>query len=109
MIVSKGTASVVDLSSGLFSTTDLIPSSGVVFASILGVSGCVGFTGCVGCSGVGFTGCVGCSNFGSTFCSGLGKELKSLFVKYPTYRYPLILIIPLASSVELVTVVWVLC
>ena len=97
-IVSKGIASVVDLSSGLFTTTDLIPSSGVVLYS----SFVVGCTGCV-------DSIVDCSSFGRTFCSCCGKTFKSLCVKYPTYRYPSILITPLASSVELVTVVWVLC
>ena len=59
-IVSKGTTSVVDLSSGLFSTGTFGPSSVVVLWSTAGV-GCVGF--------------------GRTFCSVWGKAPKSLSVK----------------------------
>ena len=72
--VLKGTASVVDLSSGLFSTNVLGATSGVVLYSTLGVGsgwGCVGST-------------IGCVCFGRTFCSGWGNAPKSLSVKYPT-------------------------
>ena len=66
--VSKATASVVDLSSGLFSTGTFGSSAGVVLKSTEGVG--------VGCG----WGCVG-SNFG---CVCFGKSPKSLRVKYPT-------------------------
>ena len=65
--VLKGTASVVDLSSGLFSTNVLGATSGVVLYSTLGV-------------GSGW----GCVCFGRTFCSGWDNTPKSLSVKYPT-------------------------
>ena len=68
-IVWKVIASVVDLSSGLFSITVLIPSSGVVLCSTFAV-GCSGWVGSVG--------------FGRTFCSTWGNTPKSLSVKYPT-------------------------
>ena len=70
--VLKGTASVVDFSSGLFSTNVLGAVSGVVLYSTLGVGvGCVGST-------------IGCVGFGRTFCSDWGNTPKSLRVKYPT-------------------------
>ena len=70
--VLKGTASVVDFSSGLFSTGALGPSSGVVLWSTTGAGvGCVGST-------------IGCICFGRTFCSSWGNTPKSLRVKYPT-------------------------
>ena len=62
--VSKATTSVVDLSSGLFSTGTFGSSTGVVLKSTEGVG-----VGCVG------------SNFG---CVCFGKAPKSLRVKYPT-------------------------
>ena len=67
--VLKGTASIVDLSSGLFSTNVLGAASGVVLYSTLGVG-----------SGWGW----GCVCFGRTFCSAWGNAPKSLSVKYPT-------------------------
>ena len=78
--VWKVMASVVDLSSGLFSTTVLIPSSGVVLYSnfVVGCSGRVGST-------AGFSGWVGSTfgsvGFGRTFCSTWGKASRSLSVK----------------------------
>ena len=70
--VLKGTASVVDFSSGLFSTNVL----GVVLYSTLGVGVGCGW-GCVGST-------IGCVGFGRTFCSTWGNTPKSLRVKYPT-------------------------
>ena len=68
-IVSKGTTSVVDLSSGLFSTGALGPSSVIILWSTAGAGvGCVGST-------------AGCVGFGRTFCSAWGKAPKSLSVK----------------------------
>ena len=59
--VLKGTASVVDFSSGLFSTN-------VLGAGVGSGWGCVGST-------------IGCVCFGRTFCSPWGDTLKSLRVK----------------------------
>ena len=79
--VLKATGSVVDLSSGLFSITDLVPSSGVVLYSTFGVSGWEGFSGFGRIFG---SGCVGCSVFVIILCWGCVKVPKSPFVKYPT-------------------------
>ena len=60
----------------MFSITVLIPSSGVVLYSTLGVGVGSGW-GCVGST-------FGSVGFGRTFCSSWGNTPKSLSVKYPT-------------------------
>ena len=120
LIVSKGITSMVVLSSGLFIDKLSTPSSGVVLYSIFG------FEISVSCLWISILGISISSTFSvlvndslclidDTFVS-LGRifsvtrecSSKSFCVKNPIYLYPDIWITPLASSEELVIVVFVL-